>query len=240
MAAPIERPAPAWLLGFRARAMAFGLVAFGLALRAPAGLRGGAAFALSPPGLAIAGLGLVALGDTLDESGTVARIRVGAAVRVAAAIVTGLAAPLWSLAIPAPTAGLGAAGIVMAAAGALAIGLVARHDAAVRADPRHGQDVRLEGLRRGALELSVRGASVVVPTSAIRAATVVARGGGRATVIVVSNRDGIRGDAASLPWAAALAEGDALVLTEHQSGLDAAALAARVLEASGAAREEYR
>ncbi len=225
------------IYGFRGRVFAFCLPAFGLAIMAPAGGTSGfQGFVLSPPGLAFVALALMALGASVEDTGTLRRIRLGVGLRLLAAALL-VPAAAWAGVIGAPSSSLATFGWGVAFVGLALVTGLARRDAGVFADPRHAQDTRLESISRDALRLVVHGKALSIPSGAVRRAAVGSNLEGRVALIEVSGREAITGDADALAWIARGTQGDTFVLTEHQAGLDAEVLAQRVLEAAAAARE---
>src|SRR5262245_55403780 len=83
----------------RARAMGYAFVGFGAATLAPGGLKekGVAGFLTDPAGVTLGALVLVMLGLSVEEMGTMPRIRAGLAIRLAGAAVAA-AAVVWIVA----------------------------------------------------------------------------------------------------------------------------------------------
>ncbi|XXX73348.1 hypothetical protein WMF30_37485 [Sorangium sp. So ce134] len=226
-------------VSFQARAMFIGLSCAALACMAPAGPKGVLSFLASPAGPGIAALALMALGTSVEELGTIRRIRIGAALCIVAAALVA-AGGLWGAALAALGAPVPWPAWLLYGAGAMGVALALGRDIAVYRDPRHGQSVRLEAISADAVRLTAGGAPVTIPASLIRDVTLAKSPEGRGVFILLAGRDKVIGDARALPWVAARRDGDALLLTEHQAALDAELLAARLLEAASAGEGEYR
>lgn len=218
-----------FLLGFRGRALSMGLVCFGLAAAAPSGLKGFASFFQAPPGVAVVALALVAIGCSVEETGTIRRIRFGIALRLAAAAVLTIAV-VWGVLLGAPLPNLATMGIVLGAVGGTGVVIGLQHDVATYSDVRHGQTVKLMGVSRAGLELEVKGERVTVAAQSFLGATVASNLDGRAVLFLVKADARSREGLEALPWVGATREGDAFVLTEHQASMDAEELAGRVFE----------
>ncbi len=220
----------------RACSMAF--ACFGLAAVGPPAFRGGfGAFLLSPPGLAVVALGLVMLGLSIEETGTVRRIRLGVAIRL---LSFGLvfAAGAWAVAAGALGSELAIFGSVLFGLGVAGAAVAFLHDKSVFVDIRHGQALRLEKITANFVSLHARGGEVItIPTSSLRGVALARDIDGRGVFVLVRSRDDVVGQAEALPWVGATREGDTLILTEHEAGLDAEVLASRLTEAAAAARE---
>jgi len=223
-----------FFLGTRARATSFGFACFGLATVAPPGIHGFGAFMLSPPGVPIVGLALVMLGISVEETGTLRRIRIAAAIRLLA-FALAIAAAVWATALGAWSRELATMGAVLYGLGIAGATLGFLHDKALLADVRHGQDLRLEGISADAVTLRAGDRDVSVPSSSLRGATMAKSDVGRAVFVLVRSRNDVVGAVDRLPWVSAGRDGDAFVLTEHQAGLDADVLATRLSEAAAAA-----
>ncbi|MDI1475076.1 hypothetical protein [Polyangium sp. y55x31] len=218
------------------RAFSYAFSSFGLAATAFSAARDGfLSFLLSPPGLPVMGLGLVMLGLSVEETGTVRRIRLGAGMRVLAFALV-LVALVWAIAIGALASELVVLGFMFFGAGVAgaAVGFV--HDKGVVADVRYGQPIRLETISADFVSLRVRGRDVNVPTSILRGVGLARDLDGRGVFVLVRSRDDIAGGE-ELPWVATTREGETFILTEHEAGLDAEVLATRLTEAAAAARE---
>jgi hypothetical protein len=178
----------------------------------------------------IAGV-VVCIGLSVEETGTLARIRAGIALRL-------LGPPLLAAATAwAVTQGL-MPGVVFAVASAVVVWVAVR-DVALLCDLRHGQETRLESIQATGLTLSVRGAPIVIPFDALGGATL-AKGDVGRSVLVVTRRDRIQGDSSRLPWVTSNLTSDTLVLSEHQCNLDARTMVERVLQAVALGRKGYR
>ncbi|WP_437285036.1 hypothetical protein [Sorangium sp. So ce406] len=226
-------------VSFQARAMFIGLACAALACMTPPGPKGVLSFLASPAGPGVAALAVMAVGTSVEELGTIRRIRIGAGLCVVAAALVA-AGGLWGAAL----AALGAPSVwpawLLYGAGASGVALALRRDVAVFRDPRHGQSVRLEGISADAVRLTANGAPVTIPAALIRGVSLATGPDGRGVFILLGSRGKVIGDARALPWVAAHRDGDTLLLTEHQAALDAELLAARLLEAASAGEGEYR
>ncbi|MBK9258408.1 MAG: hypothetical protein IPM54_01065 [Polyangiaceae bacterium] len=222
-------------LGFRARAFSMALVCFGLAAAAPRGLKGFVEFLKAPPGLAVVALGLMAIGVSVEESGTIKRIRFGIGLRILATAVL-VAAVIWGLLLGAPLPSLSYMGFALGGVGAIGVAIALQHDLAKYADVRHGEPVKLLELSGAGLDIEANGERVTVAVADILAASAVANLDGRAVIFLVSEAARRRRDMHALPWIGATVDGDAFVLTEHQAGMDADELVRRVVEAGGGMR----
>lgn len=225
-----------FFLSTRVRAFSFAFTSFGLATVMPPGIKGFWPFMLSPAGVTIGALGLVMLGVTLEESGTVARIRIGIGARLVAFGLV-LFAGVWGFFLNEPLASLFTFGVVLYGLGAAGAAVSFRHDLRVFDDVRHGQAIRLEKITPEAVSFVVSGVTTSIPTGLVRAVSVAKGLGGRGVFVLVAGREKIVGAANQLPWISASREGDTFVLTEHEAGLDAEVIATRLLEAATAARE---
>jgi len=205
-----------WLLSFRGRALTFALALFGLALAGPRIPRGFWHFVLSPLGPGVAALVLIVLGDFVEEMGRMSRIRLGVAIRLSS-IVALASSAVW-IGMVAPSSDLLTYGFVMFAIAAIPILVVARHDLAVFADPRHGQDLRFVEFDRRALHVRSNERMVSIPISRVLAAHVEPLFAGRAVVLTIDRSNAAPLD---LPWKASAVLGDVLFLDEHQLGMDA-------------------
>ena len=223
---------PTFLLGARGRLFAYAGGGVGLILDAPRFGGGFVRFLATPAGLALAGGVLGVIGITIEETGTLARIRAGIALRLLGPLLL-IGAAAWTLADGRTP------GMVFALAAAV-VAIIAAHDAALLRDLRHGQHTRLESVAPAGVTLSVRGTSVILPLDALAGAELAASGEGRGVFLVVTSRERIQGDSARLPWASSGLHHDALVLTEHQCNLDARTVVARVRDAIAVGKSGYR
>jgi hypothetical protein len=217
-----------FFLSFRARAFSMALISFGLAAVAPPGIKGFAGFMQAPPGLAVVALALMAIGFSVEEMGTLQRIRLGISLRLASVPIL-IAAVMWGMLLGSPMPSLAAMGFVLGGIGAIGVTLALQHDWATYADVRHGQIVRLEALSKAGLEIESNRGRVTVAIGDILAVRAVQNLDGRAVVFLVNEQARKQKDMDAVPWIGATAEGDAFVLTEHQAGMDAAQLVARVV-----------
>lgn len=211
-------------------------MSFGLAAIAPRGLSGFWPFMLSAAGLAIVGLALVMIGLSIEETGTIARIRLGVGARIfgfGLSVAAGLWGFFFSDAVP---NAMGIA-VVLYGLGLVGAAIAFRFDFAVLKDVRYGQAIQLVKITRDAVSLIVGGVETTIPTGLIRAVQLARSLEGRAAFIHIVGREKILGAANQLPWLSATREGDTFVLTEHQAGLDVEELARQLLEASRAAQE---
>jgi len=227
-----ECHAPPALLGFRGRLFAYAGAAVGLALGAPRFGGSFVDFLATPCGGALLTGVLVGVGLSIEESGTLRRIRLGIALR--------LLGPVLLLATAGWAAGRGEGPGLVFALGAVFVGVGAVHDAALLRDLRHGQKTRLEAIEETGLRLSVGGAPVLLPLDALDGARLATIGEGRGVWFIVSRRDRIQGDVDRLPWASSDLTRDALVLTEHECNLDARAVVGQISRAVLAGPKGYR
>jgi hypothetical protein len=231
-----------FLIGFRARALAFALPAIGFSLTSPSGAvkNNGWGFLQSPAGLAVVALALMAVGHSVEETGGRARILLGIRLRVVAAALI-LPAALWAYLLGAPDGSLGFWGAAFTLAGGSLIAVAVRHDLGVHGDLRFGQALHLVSVSPDAIRLRAHGKPIAIPSSEIEAAAVGKTLEGRLILLEVRDRGRIVGDAGALPWIVAGRRGDTFALSEYQAGLDAEAAATQILAASTAAREKgYR
>ncbi|KYF48498.1 hypothetical protein BE08_19315 [Sorangium cellulosum] len=226
-------------VSFQARTMLIGLCCAALACMTPAGSKGVLPFLASPAGPGVAALALVAVGTSVEELGTIRRIRIGAGLCVVAAALVA-AGGLWGAALAALGGSIAWPVWLLYGAGAAGVVLALRRDVAVLRDPRHGQSVRLEAISADAVRLTANGAPVTIPAALIRGVSLATDLEGRGVFVRLGSRDKVIGDARALPWVAAHRDGDTLLLTEHQAALDAEVLAVRLLEAASAGEGEYR
>lgn len=208
-----------FFLGFRARAMSMALVCFGLAVVAPSGLKGFVAFLQAPPGLSVVALALMALGLSVEEAGTMRRIRLGIAMRLLSVPIL-LAAVIWAMMLGSPLPSLATMGFVLGGLGGVGVVIALQHDWATYADVRHGQPVQLLDISPAGLEIATRGMRTSVPLEALIAVRAVANLDGRAVIFLVHEEARRQKDMDALPWIGATPEGDAFLLTEHQAGMD--------------------
>jgi hypothetical protein len=210
---------PAILLGLRARVFTYAAAGVSLIFGVPQFQGKLVEFLLTPPGLSVIAVGLIALGISIEQSGTLARARVGIGVRLAAPALLAAAA-VRAAAIGSTHVG----GWTAFAAFSAPIALVTAYDARLFGDLRHGQATRLETIARGALEITAEGEPILVPIDAIVGVTVGESSVGRAVLVHVAQKNLIHGDASRLPWIGATADRDIFALTEHQCNRDARAV----------------
>jgi hypothetical protein len=229
--------AGSFLLGMRARAMAYAFPAFGMAAMGPHGPRPGGFvdFMQEPPGAVIVCLGLCALGLSVEELGTVARIRAGIAMRLAAAAGLVLSIGWFALRGAAhPSLSILGWALILPGVGAAAYG--ALFDLAAYRDPRHGQPLRLEKLSAEGLLITAGDRPVRIPAADITSVTVAESLAGKGVLIGVRAGAAVRQDGVPLPWVMTGVDEDRFALTEHQAGLDAATLVQRIQETAQATR----
>lgn len=226
-----------FLLGSRARAMGYALSALGLVALAPVGSRPRefTSFLTEPGGVMMGAMALVMLGLSVEETGTLARIRAGIALRLAAAAAF-VAIAAWAAARGTAGPSASTLGWTLTALGGALVGYGALFDVAAYRDPRHGQPIQLEKVSPEGLILTAQGRRVRIPLADVTGVAVTPSGLGKAVVIAVRRDAGVRRDDDALPWIMAGIDADQLVLTEHQAGLDAAALVTLIEEAAQAAR----
>lgn len=224
-----------WFLGFRARAFSVALICFGLAAVAPRGIQGFIGFLQAPPGLALVALVLVALGQSIEETGTIKRIRFGIAMRLLAAPALVIACA-WAAILGAPMPSLAMMALVLGGMGAIGFGLALQHDWATYADVRHGQPVKLQEISKAGIEIETADGRAVVVLTDILAVRAAANLDGRAVIFLVKPEARTSKNLARLPWMGATPDGDTFVLTEHQAGIDVEVLVKRVLDAVSSLR----
>jgi hypothetical protein len=229
--------AGSFLLGTRARVMGYAFAALGMVATSPSGSRSKtfASFLMEPGGAMIMALALVLLGISVEETGTMPRIRAGIALRLAAAAAFVVMA-LWAGARGSASPSASTLGWTMIAMGGALVAYGAFFDLAAWRDPRHGQSLQLEKVSPEGLILTAEGRRVRIPVADITGVAVAPSTLGRAVVISVRSDAGHRHEGDALPWIMAGVDADQLVLTEHQAGLDATLLATRIQEAAQAAR----
>lgn len=226
-------------VSFQARTLFIGLACAALACMTPPGLKGVLPFLASPAGPGVAALALVAVGTSVEDLGTIRRIRIGVGLCIGAAALVA-AGGLWGAALAALGGPIAWPVWLPYGAGAAGVALALRRDIGVLRDPRHGQSVRLEAISADAVRLTVNGAPVTIPAALIRGVSLATDLDGRGVFVRLASRDKVIGDTRALPWVAAHRDGDTLLLTEHQAALDAELLAVRLLEAASAGEGEYR
>jgi hypothetical protein len=230
---------PKFFLGFHGRSLSAAFACFGLAAMAPSGLKGFSAFLTSPPGGGVIALALITVGSSVEETGTIRRIRIGTGLRLAAAAVLVVAA-IWAAVLGAPTPGLGRFGWFLFALGAVGVGIALAHDAGAFMDPRYGQAVRLEKVSADGLEFSAGGEQVILNPWDVLGVSAAGDTMGRAVVILTKERGRLRGNTSALPWIGSTRDGDAFMVTEHQAGMDVEVLVRKILDVAEAAQGGYR
>ena len=220
----------------RARVLGYAFGCFGLVSMSPAGSRHKefVDFIMQPGGAMLGGVVLVTAGLAVEESGTMARIRAGIGLRLGAVGVF-VVALLWGLARDAPS-GSSSLGWGLIAGGGALVAYGARFDLAAYRDPRHGRLLRLDKVSPEGIVLIAQGRQVRIPVADVTAVAVTPAGTGRGVVIAVRKDAGVRREGDGLPWVMTGVDDDRLFLTEHEAGLDASVLAARIEEAAGAAK----
>ncbi len=199
--------------------MSMALVAFGLAAVAPPGIKGFVGFLQAPPGLAVVALALMAIGHSVEETGTIRRIRLGIAMRLIAVAVLVVAA-IWAVMLGAPMASLATMGLILGGAGFVGVLIALRHDWGVYGDVRYGQPVHLVELSPSGVVMEAKGNQATIPTADILALRGAQNLDGRAVVFLVNEKTRNRKNMELVPWVGATPDGDAFVLTEHQLGMD--------------------
>jgi hypothetical protein len=174
----------------------------------------------------------VAIGVSVEESGTIRRIRLGIGLRILAVPIL-VAAVFWAMMLGSPLPSLAVMGFVLGGVGAIGVGLALQHDWATYADVRHGQSVRLVEVSRSGIEIESNGVRATVAIGDILAARAVANLDGRAVIFLVNEDARQRKELDILPWIGATRNADAFVLTEHQAGMDAEQLAGQVTNMAG-------
>jgi len=193
-----------------------------------------AAFLASPAGLGIVAIVMLLVGESVEETGTLRRIRMGASIRVAAAA-TLAASVAWLLLMGAVGTGAALVGWALVALGLGGAGYFAHEDAQVLADVRYGQRIALRRLTDRGLEIDADGASVLVLHASILSVT----GNGRCLIFEVDRSAAIEG-ASALPWAEERVRSRVFYLTEHQLGADAVELAGRIADMQAREPGGYR
>lgn len=206
--------------------MAF--VCFGLAVVAPSGIKGFAGFMQSPPGLGVVALALMAIGFSVEETGTIRRIRRGIAMRLAAVAVL-VGAVTWAMLLGSPMPSLAMMGWVLGGAGFVGVAMALQHDLAAYADVRHGQPVRLAELSASGVVIEAKGELATIPMADILALRGAENLDGRAVIFLVKEKTRKRKNMDIVPWIGATPEGDAFVLTEHQLGRDVEVIVAQMV-----------
>ena len=215
--------------------MAF--VSFAVAAVAPRGMKGFVAFMQAPPGLAVVALALVALGLSVEETGTIRRIRLGIAMRLVAVAMLVLSV-LWACWLGSPLPSLAITAFIIGGMGAIGVIPAFLHDWSTFADVRHGQPIKLLELSRSGVEIETNGVRTTVAITDILAVRAVENMDGRGVIFLVKAKEERRTDMEDFPWAAATPEGDAFVLTEHQAGMDAYQIIARIVTMTAGGRQE--
>jgi len=213
------------------------LISFGLAAVAPPGIKGFAGFIQAPPGLAVVALALVAIGQSVEETGTIKRIRLGILLRLLAAPIL-VAACAWAMMLGSPMESLAMMASVLGGIGAIGFGIALQHDWATYSDVRHGQAVKLVDVSASGLELETPRGRAVIALADILVVRATVNLDGRAIIFLVNMEARKRSDLAGVPWAGATPEGDAFVLTEHQAGMDAEELVKQVVVAISKVKRE--
>lgn len=186
-------------------------------------------FLQAPPGLALIALVLVAVGQSVEETGTMKRIRFGIALRLVAAPVLVIACA-WAAMLGSPMPSLATMAFVLGGLGAIGFGLALQHDWATYADVRYGQPVKVLDVSKAGIEIETQQGRVTMALTDILAVRAAANLDGRAVIFLVDAAARKRETLAALPWIGATAEGDAFVLTEHQAGMDVEVLVKRVVD----------
>jgi hypothetical protein len=216
-----------FLLRERPRSMAAVLACLGLATMAPHGLHEVPGFLLSPAGVGIVALGLILIGVSVEESGTIRRIRLGIGIRLVAPLALALAAT-WALVGTAGGASSQTFGWFLFALGAAGVLATVRHDLSTFRDPGHGQRIRLEGLSPTALQICVDGDLITIPSSVLVGVQIAAGTTGRGIFIAVSSREPITGPSEQLPWSVGTRDLDMFLMDEYQAGIDVDVFAAKI------------
>jgi hypothetical protein len=192
-------------------------------------------FMLRPTGAMIVCVALVMIGLSIEESGTIKRIRIGIALRLLAAAGAAVAT-CCALALGAPTLSVFMIGFTLVAAGGVLIAYQARFDLAVYEDPRHGQRLRLEKLSADGLVLLAGERMVRIPLGDVTSARVTASASGSGVLLGLKRDSEARREAVPLPWMVIAVEEECFLITEHQAGLDAPLLVECVRAATQAPR----
>lgn len=218
-------------LGFRARIFCAALPVFAFAVLAPPGLKGIDAFLSSPLGPGVLALAAVALGMSVEELGSIARIRQGIGIRLGVPFFLGAGA-LWAFILGAPNASLALFGWILFSIGFIPCLFIFRHDLALFKDPRHGQPIAL--MEIGDKYIRIRAQNdenaIRIPIRKIIAVVPVAGLNGRGAVITLKQKESLKGPVNELPWVEAGVREDSFVLTEHQLAMNAESFASKVAE----------
>ncbi len=209
--------------------MSMALVAFGLAAVAPRGTAEFAELFQAPPGLALAALVLMAIGHSVEERGTIRRIRLGVGLRLVAVAVLGVAV-IWAMMLGAPMPSLVTVGLIMGVPGFVGVAIALQHDWGVYGDVRYGQSIRLVELSRSGMVIESKGAQATLAIADILAVRAVQDLEGRAVVFLVKEDVRKRHAVEMFPWVGATPQGDTFVLTEHQLGKDVEEMMTEVLK----------
>lgn len=193
----------------------------------------------APPGLAVIALVLVAVGQSIEELGTIRKIRIGIALRLASAPVLVIACT-WAMMLGSPMPSLVTMAVVLGGIGAVGYGLALQHDWATYGDVRYGQPVKLLDVSSTGLELETPQGRATIAIADILVVRAAANLDGRAVIFLVNPDVRNRNDLAGVPWVGATPEGDAFALTEHQVGMDVEVLVQRVLQAVSRLRQERK
>lgn len=214
-------------LSFHSRIFFAALPLFGFAILAPQGLKGIDAFLQTPLGPGVLSLASIAIGMSIEELGTMRRIRQGIFMRLSVPFFIGAGA-LWALILGAPNASLATFGWILFLIGFIPTLFIFRHDLAVYKDPRHGQPVALLDIGEKHLRIRTQNDEIAIPLRKILGVVPVAGLNGRGVIITVAGKESLKGPISSLPWIAAQISGDSFVMTEHQLAMNAETFAAAI------------
>jgi hypothetical protein len=224
--------------GSRARIAAQVGAAFGVAALMPNGGRSAIGFALSPAGLAVAGIAVALAGEGIEESGTARRIRLGLGLRLLGAAMLAVAAIAVGLGgVGQGAGGFGAILVMLGLGGTL---FFATRDLKVLGDLRAGQRLSLRKVGESSLDLEAAGVAVRLPLAAIAGVALGATTTTRGLMIAVEADARIEGPASELPWTEERVRSRTFFLDEYQLGGDALELAQRIAEAKARERGGYR
>lgn len=199
--------------------------------------RGIGAFFSSSAGLGFAALLLFMAGASLEEAGSLLKIRAGALLRLLATLALAVAVvwacasddlTLWAL----MTKGVVALGLI----GAL---LFAPRDVGILRDVRHAQRQRLLSVFPDGIELSLGEARVTIPAAAIASVALSRSEKGRGALLHLDPA-ALGQDALHLLGERGEREELTLVLTEHQAATDAEVLVRRLRALSNRSPSGYR
>lgn len=214
-------------LSFHGRILFAALPLFGFAVLAPQGLKGIDAFLQTPLGPGVVALASIGIGMSIEELGTMRRIRQGILMRLSVPFLIGVGA-VWALILGAPNASLATFGWLLFLIGFIPTLYIFRHDLAVYKDPRHGQPIALLDIGQKYLRIRTPNDEITIPLRKILGVIPVAGLNGRGVIITVAGKESLKGPISNLPWMAAQVSGDSFVMTEHQLAMNAETFSAAI------------